>query len=77
MFSQFASLLQSLISGRVPSIGIDLVFLMAFAGVLGGLVGSKVNKRLPAQKVDRLFIGFMAVIIGISCYNLYKFVFLA
>lgn len=75
MFSQFASLLQSLISGRVPSIGIDLVVLMALAGVLGGMVGGKVNKRLPAQKVDRLFIGFMAVIIGIS--NLYQFTVLA
>jgi uncharacterized membrane protein YfcA len=77
MFSQFAGLLQLLVTGHVPPVGVDLVALMTLAGVLGGLVGNRVNARLSSNAVDRLFIGLMAVIIGISSYNLYKFIFLA
>lgn len=75
MFSQFASLLQSLITGRFSPVGIQLIALMVLAGVLGGLVGSKINKRISAGAVNRLFISFMALIIGISGYNLYQFIF--
>lgn len=73
MFSQLSSLLQSLIRGNIPNLDIWVLVLMVLAGVLGGLLGGRLNKRISAQTVDRLFIGFMAVIIFINIYNLYKF----
>ena len=73
MFSQFSSLLQSLIQGSIPSVDIWILLLMILAGFLGGLLGGRINKRITADKVDRLFIGFMVFIIGINIYNLCKF----
>ena len=33
------------------------------------MIGRSLNKRMDNRAVDRLFIGLMAVIIGISIYN--------
>ena len=36
-------------------------------------LGRKVNKKLNTAMVDKLFIGLIVVIIGISCYNAWRF----
>ena len=43
--------------------------LMVAGGIGGGMIGRSLNKRMDNRAVDRLFIGLMAVIIGISIYN--------
>ena len=42
-------------------------------GIAGGMAGRKVNKKLNTTMVDKLFIGLITVIIGISCYNAWRF----
>lgn len=73
MFSQLASFLQTVISGTIPPVDLLILALMVIAGVLGGIIGSSINKRISIVTVDRLFIGLMAVIVGINIYNLIIF----
>jgi uncharacterized membrane protein YfcA len=74
MFSQLASLLQTMIKGTVPPIDLVTLILMLTAGISGGIIGGRINKRISADMVNRLFIGFMIVIIGISVFNMIKFI---
>lgn len=73
MFSQLASLVQSLVTRTVPSVDFLLLGVMVAAGIAGGLIGGKVNKKISNEKVGYLFIGFMIVVICITAYNLLKF----
>ena len=41
----------------------------AICGIGGGIAGRALNRRMDEKIVDKLFIGLMAVIIGISIYN--------
>ena len=43
------------------------------AAVGGGMVGRKINKKIDATTVEKLFLGLIFIIIGISCYNAWRF----
>lgn len=73
MFSQLASLVQSLVTRTVPSIDLFLLGIMVAAGVIGGLLGGKINKKISDKNVNGLFVGFMIVVICITGYNLLRF----
>jgi len=73
LFSQITSLLNTLFTGTVPDFSIWLLFLMAIGGVLGGMCGRSINKKIDARVVEKLFIFLMVVIIGINMYNIYQF----
>lgn len=74
MFSQLASLFQTIINKKVPSVSPVVLALMVAAGVVGGIIGGNVNKKISEHVVDKLFIGLMIVIIGINIFNVIKFV---
>lgn len=76
MFSQIASLFQTILGHTVPSVSLVLLALMVLAGALGGIIGSHINKNIASRTVERLFIGFMIMIVGINIYNLCKFLIL-
>lgn len=76
MFSQLSSIVETFVNGKAPSVSIILLALMVVAGVLGGIIGGNFNKRISASTVNKLFIGFMILIVGVSTYNLFKFVVL-
>lgn len=73
LISQASSLLFSLLTGSVPSFHLSWLLTMALSGIAGGIAGRRINKRLSAAQVDRLFTGLIAVIIGISCCNAWRF----
>jgi len=73
LFSQFASVMTTIIKGNVPAFQLITLLFMVFGGISGGMVGRKVNKRLDNKAVDKLFLGLMAVIILISIYNMVKY----
>jgi len=77
MFSQLASLVQTLVNGSIPEVSMFVLGLMVVAGVIGGMIGGFINKKITSEVVNKLFIGFMIVIIGINIYNMVKFIFLA
>jgi uncharacterized membrane protein YfcA len=72
-FSQLASLLFTIIGGKVPDFPVGLFACMVCCGILGGVVGRKVNKKIASATVSKLFIGLMAVIMAICCYNFFRY----
>ena len=73
LFSQLASLIFTIVGGKVPEFPVLLVACMVCCGILGGVVGRKINKKIASDTVSKLFIGLMAVIMAICCYNFFRY----
>ena len=73
LFSQIASLLTTVFTRSIPPFELPALLLMITGGIGGGILGRSLNKRLDNKAVDRLFLGLMLVIIGISLYNTAKY----
>lgn len=73
LFSQITSLLKTLVTGKVPEFDLLLFAGMAICGVIGGIIGRKLNKRVNDKMVTNLFICLMALIMLINVLNTYKF----
>ena len=73
LFSQLSSFVTTCVKGKVPDVEIGYLVLMVSAGIIGGLIGSKINKKIDAATTDKLFSGLMVVIIFICCYNAWRF----
>lgn len=69
LFSQLASVLATIVTHEVPPFQWTALLLMVAGGIGGGVAGRALNRRMDEKMVDKLFIGLMAVIIGISIYN--------
>ena len=72
LVSQIFSLLTTIVTGSVPYYEPVWVLVMATSGIAGGIVGRRINRRISADAVNRLFIAFLFVIIGICIYNSFK-----
>lgn len=73
LFSQLTNFITTVASGNVPALEWYTPVLMIAGGILGGIIGRALNKRIAARTVDRLLIGLMVLIIGISVYNAIKY----
>lgn len=73
LFSQAASLAATLITRTVPDFQLLWMVVMVAGGMLGGMAGRILNRRLSSAQVTRLFIGLMLVIVGICLYNAAQF----
>lgn len=73
MFSQLSSFFTSLIQGTIPQFPWIYLIIMVTAGVLGGMSGSQLNRRITAATTDKLFAGLLCVIILICIYNAVRF----
>lgn len=73
LFSQVTSLLTTLLTRSVPAFQPSALLFMIAGGVGGGMVGRRLNKKLDNAAVDRLFMGLMALIIGISVFNAVRY----
>ncbi|MDC7232137.1 MAG: sulfite exporter TauE/SafE family protein [Spirochaetales bacterium] len=71
-FSQVTSLLFTALAGNIPPFEPAVLLLMILGGISGGLLGSRLSARMSHRAVDRLFMGVMAIIIGICVYNILK-----
>jgi len=72
-FSQLSSFITTCIKGKVPDVELVYLVLMVSSGIIGGLIGSKINKKISAATTDKLFSGLMVLIIFICCYNAWRF----
>lgn len=73
LISQITSLLTSIVTASVPPFHVSWLVVMVLGGIGGGMAGRKTNKKLNTAMVDQLFAGLILVIIGISCYNAWRF----
>lgn len=46
---------------------------MVAGSILGGMIVSKINRKIDEERVNRLFIFLMFVIVFINIYNAVKF----
>ncbi len=72
LFSQITSLLNTIITGTVPEFTAGLLILMVGGGILGGMMGRRINKKIDGETVNKLFIGLMIIIMFICVYNIYR-----
>lgn len=73
LFSQIASLANTLLTGSVPEFGIGLLVIMVACGIMGGAMGRSVNRRMDGNMVNKLFVGLMVAIMLICVYNIVQF----
>lgn len=73
LFSQITNLLTTLLTHSVPQFSPLALVLMVAGGIGGGIAGRSLNKKMDNKAVDKLFIGLMVVIIGISLWNTWKY----
>ena len=65
--------MQTIFSGNIPEFEFMFLILMVAGGILGGRAGSRVNRKIEAEHVNRLFEGLMVLIMLICVYNMYRF----
>ncbi len=73
MFSQAANLIRMIVCGTMPEFQLIYLIVMVAGGILGGALGTAVNRKIRNEQVDKLFIALMAVIICINIYNVFQF----
>lgn len=74
MFSQLAALIQLIILRKVPDTNMIYAVSMVLGGVVGGYAGSSISKKMSNDLVERLFLFLLIFIIGISLYNIRRFI---
>lgn len=73
LLSQVSSLLQAVVCNSIPSVDLNYLGFMMVGGVIGGLVGQELNKKIDEKCVAVLFDVLVVVVICISAYNIYRF----
>ena len=79
LISQVASLIMTFVKGNVPTAlyqdvdpGLWVMLIgMMICGIYGGKVGKKLNKKLPTETVDKLFVILIIVIMALCVWNIY------
>lgn len=73
LFSQLSSFLMSCAARTVPDIPWSYLAVMVSAGIVGGLVGSRISRSITGKTTERLFAGLLCVIALIALGNAWKF----
>lgn len=74
LFSQTTSLVRTLFTTDLTSISFVLIIGMIISGILGGICGRNINKKIEEHHVDKLFIILMVVIILLNIFNIFKYI---
>ena len=73
LFSQLSSIGLTVCFATPPPFSWNKFVLMVAGGLLGGIVGRKINKSISSKFVENLFAVQIAIIIVICIYNTFKF----
>lgn len=84
LISQVMGLITTFVQGSVPKAfyeevdpGLYVMLIgMMLCGIYGGIIGKKINKKIPAASVDKLFNGLIVVIMALCVWNAYSKLFL-
>ena len=72
-FSQFSTLALNLIQGTIPQFNVFILMIMIISGMVGALLGRWCSQKLMNAHIDRLFLGVMILIMGLSVSNIVRF----
>ncbi len=73
MFSQIASIGNTILTNNVPTIPIPILILMVISGILGAAVGRKIEEKMSSRQIRSLYIFALIVIIVLNIINTYRF----
>lgn len=74
--SQLASLLTTVLCRNVPVFRWSELLLMSCGGILGGIVGRALCRKMANSQVEKLFVGLLIMILLICVYNASKYLLL-
>ncbi len=72
LFSQSAKVLQVFLLGDLKNFDLRLLLLMIPAGIIGGILGSKIGKRLTEKKILFTFNCVLSLVIVINLFNIVR-----
>ena len=73
LISQLSSVMTQVATRTVPDVSWTMLVAMIFGGVFGGMIGRKSCNLLSVKNRKTIFISLNLIIIGISCWNIYRF----
>lgn len=73
LFSQLASLVQVFATQSIPPVGFVPLAATIIGGIGGGLLGNGIYRKISTKTVQRLFLGFIVLVLIINTYNLLRF----
>lgn len=71
-FSQIFSLGASFAERSIPDVKIEYLIMMVMAGILGGLAGGYVYKRISVKRINGVFSGMLVILILINVWNMFR-----
>lgn len=72
-FAQLVSLVTLRLSGHMPEVPFQYVWMMCLGGIVGGLVGTKLANQLGEVFRSRLFLWIIGLVMMINVYNLVRY----
>jgi uncharacterized membrane protein YfcA len=73
LISQISSLLMQFATRTVPDVSWTMLVAMICGGIFGGMIGRMSCNHLSVKNGKTIFISLNLIIIGISCWNIYRF----
>lgn len=73
-FSQVASLLLTVATGRIPAFPPAYLLMMAAGGVCGAFLARRIGKRMSNAGVEKVLVGMLAIIVLLCAYNIAQFI---
>ena len=75
LFGQITNLGKTILTNTVPDFKTLTLILMVCGGLLGGIIGRAVNKKIDGKTVEKLFLGAMVLILLVCALNIKKYLF--
>lgn len=71
LFSQFFTLVTTVVTNTIPIFSITSLLLMCIGGVLGAIIGSRISAKLDNKKMEIFFMVLLVFLIALNIYNVY------
>jgi len=75
--SQIFSLFTTLVSGTVPEFKLAILIFMMIGGILGGIVGIEILRRINLKRAQTVFVSVLVIIMGVNIFNIIQFLKIA
>lgn len=75
LLSQMSKIGSFLVVGGLAGYDYSMLLYMIPAAIIGGLVGSRLNRVLDHHHIDRIFNTLVFILVGLNGFNAYQFLF--
>ena len=75
LISQLFSLIFNGVNGSIPAFEAEWLIVMVLGGITGGILGHMIQNKMDNKTVDKLFMGFLFIIICVCVMNAVRFGF--